>query len=188
MRCAVIFGLTLPSQTTSFFSHHQFFIFFPRGLLLSHLIHLLLRTVWWEISRKVSRNTSVHFFTQTQKTQWRFTHSDHCYMCLLLLIHVSIINWKQLSVLFTFFFGFACHALTVCVRGQCCSHHKKGVVDKLWIPHWLIVTFQVDVVNLSIYTSSSYLHYPLKLLFAKSSTHQSLMLLGTAKKTSKQNK
>lgn len=165
MRCAVIFGLTLPSQTTSFFSHHQFFIFFSRGLLLSHLIHLLLRTVWWEISRKVSRNTSVHFFTQTQKTQWRFTYSDHCYMCLLLLIHVSIINWKQLSVLFTFFLA-------------------------LLVMHWQFVSEDSAalITRKSIYTSSSYLHYPLKLLFAKSSTHQSLMLLGTAKKTSKQNK
>lgn len=143
----------------------NFLFFFSRGLLLSHLIHLLLRTVWWEISRKVSRNTSVHFFTQTQKTQWRFTYSDHCYMCLLLLIHVSIINWKQLSVLFTFFLA-------------------------LLVMHWQFVSEDSAalITRKSIYTSSSYLHYPLKLLFAKSSTHQSLMLLGTAKKTSKQNK
>lgn len=188
MRCAVIFGLTLPSQTTSFFSHHQFFIFFPEDCCC----HTWSTCCWGQFDgRLAERCQGTHQFIFSHK------HRKHNEGSHILITAICVCYCSSMSASLTensfqfylpFFFVFACHALTVCVRGQCCSHHKKGVVDKLWIPHWLIVTFQVDVVNLSIYTSSSYLHYPLKLLFAKSSTHQSLMLLGTAKKTSKQNK
>lgn len=60
MRCALIFGLQPAALGSTSLSPHQFF--FSRGLLLSHLIHLLQSEVRWALQQWcwMSEPTAVH--------------------------------------------------------------------------------------------------------------------------------